>query len=1048
MALASNTLPTLPIEAALLTVLDVGIHGKRAAVPGKLLGLRTSADIESVVRRGELPFRERFLLVTAVSRDGRSIRISDGKNSILATCSERLLQEADVHGTVPFPVSLRDRCVFMNGCVRLSAARDLESTITEPDAWDLAVREHAARLYGQWFRKTMLGGGGTRPWTAFLQQVTIESFIRVEVELVNTQTTAWAFPNRMMTGDVVDVNQSLRVKRKLTQCLIHLLAPIEYRDNVPAYAGSASAKTGVRGADALHELPCSDAVPSNETSGGYPRNACPVEDAGSTTGAVPQAQHAPIPRPLALRMRLAAKQRPVEGSDDPMPQSEAADSCAPINSSKCDGDVRAQAPPLRKNAKIGQSHEPLPDAMATESSGGTDQGSGASAKHAVHIENQIAAMALPKVDLAPTGSTWANVGDAEKSNTEAPESTVGGTSENALLRGKELRVLYNALEAMRLPPSSLSALEDEHARGPVTEIGALGSAPAPISGPVSEQCASTEDDQIAPAVGSQQSQHTALTPGTPTACPTNDAVENAQRNLHSDLVCVTESVESDAVRRGAPPGANTIPSDGDDKNDDAAQACQDHSDGRKPSSDDRIRSQKRMRISHLSCDRRSPEKPQESESVCTSTSRETFQQDNNITNSVSTFEANLMNMSPVPRKRCKAIVPSSATRTPSDGPAHASNERQISPQDRADEATVRDSNGTAAVAIAPPFQDTANGTLPHRQSQRSRQTRNAAVTDGENTSGSLNATALPPKNRRGKKPRRRAPQPIEETGHSSPGQGTRNSTFVGPSKACDSSQQALQRTQLECQLETAGKHSNQHESVPFDCARDQTSDSSTTTMTTQPPPTSPPSFSSTVPPDAQRIAIESPQLADSAASPAGQEHRGRKIRSERRPLPVHAQDRGDGACRNATCPAGDSTIDAHASPLMTGERDRTHPVRGSARAADATACADGPKNAMQASGELHERRDAPSVPSDDLQSLVANGTPRMALLTAGTVQSKRSEEERSMSAAVTPVRSGHASPDTTCAQSALPPWARYLRNLGRWRFFKGQKWRNDPRDPS
>jgi hypothetical protein len=133
---------------------------------------------------------------------------------------------------------------------------------------------------------------------------------------------------------------------------------------------------------------------------------------------------------------------------------------------------------------------------------------------------------------------------------------------------------------------------------------------------------------------------------------------------------------------------------------------------------------------------------------------------------------------------------------------------------------------------------------------------------------------------------------------------------------------------------------------------------------------------------------------------------------------------------------------------MTGERDRTHPVRGSARAADATACADGPKNAMQASGELHEHRDAPSVPSDDLQSLVANGTPRMALLTAGTVQSKRSEEERSMSAAVTPVRSGHASPDTTCAQSALPPWARYLRNLGRWRFFKGQKWRNDPRDPS
>jgi hypothetical protein len=441
MSLVNNTLPTLPIEAALLTLLDVTLHGKRAAVPGKLLGLRTSADIESVVVRGELPFRERFLLVTAVSRDGQSVRVSDGKSSMLASCSERLSREADAVGTVPFPVSLRDRCLFMNGAVRLRAVRRQALLASSPTSWTTAMRTHAARLYWQWFRGAAALESGAQPWNMFLKSVPIESFVQIEIEVVNTQSAAWAIPNRMMAGDVEDVNQSLRIRRRLAACLSQLLAPIESRSMIVGKQANpcpAESNTVTSPADGSAVLDDSGAARSD-----------PLAASDETLQLSIESLEAP-PAALAASMREVAIERFIY-ERGPKPQRQDENTRASIarpRVSEAGSGMESCTRPCHETVGARLSDlQPIADVQAV-----AEQAVHQPAKHrqlrASEFEAEITSLTLPRIAMESAPQDWGHVGDVEPASSQVSDAAAEEIVSEARPCARNLQELQHALMSM------------------------------------------------------------------------------------------------------------------------------------------------------------------------------------------------------------------------------------------------------------------------------------------------------------------------------------------------------------------------------------------------------------------------------------------------------------------------------------------------------------------------------------------------------------------------------------------------------------------------
>ncbi|KAF6004362.1 hypothetical protein F1559_000839 [Cyanidiococcus yangmingshanensis] len=637
MALVSSTLPTLPIEAALLTLLDVTLHGRRAAVPGKLLGLRTSADIESVVIQGQLPFRERFMLVTAVSRDGRTVRVSDGKSSILASCSERLSREAASNGTVPFPASLRDRCLFMNGIVRLRAASRQSPSTKSPLTWTDAMRTHAARLYWQWFRDVAAVDTGAQPWSAFLKSVSVESFVQVEIELIHMQSATWAFSNRMTAGDVEDVNYEFAGA-----------TPVGHMSEPAAGAHRVSYRNP--GKQSPLRMPVtSDTTAEVEQRQSEAALGIVTTDSGVTPNGLPllstESLRAP-PAALAASMRAAAMQRLVQGRDPRLEQRSAVVAAAASSSLIPTQQTIDESGSRSEHEALEAERPSVPSTTEIPSSIGHETKSSAEPRppSAAELEAAIAGMDLPSVEWSSTAGTWGCVGDAE------PDSVRDDCAAAEAPRAEHLQAFQQALMSMRVdqsPPHEERSMNQ--CNGGTTDENQLSDEPQ-------LNCASLVATDRSNELGSAVLVGATLQESITVGATLTERHEANSVPLGGSIRC-TSTAEVEPSKDGpiecAPIGEDLFANDGsgaDRQNSESIPNGTD--DSRAPSKESRSR-REMERSTHENVSERV---------VRPSSPTKTASKDNDPSSSFSDEDSSVLGamregMSPVPRKRCNAVLP-------------------------------------------------------------------------------------------------------------------------------------------------------------------------------------------------------------------------------------------------------------------------------------------------------------------------------------------------------------------------------------------------------
>ncbi|KAK4529898.1 hypothetical protein CCYA_CCYA02G0755 [Cyanidiococcus yangmingshanensis] len=1006
MALVSSTLPTLPIEAALLTLLDVTLHGRRAAVPGKLLGLRTSADIESVVVQGQLPFRERFMLVTAVSRDGRTVRVSDGKSSILASCSERLSREAASNGTVPFPASLRDRCLFMNGIVRLRAASRQSPSTKSPLTWTDAMRTHAARLYWQWFRDVAVVDTSAQPWSAFLKSVSVESFVQVEIELIHMQSATWAFSNRMTAGDVEDVNTSLRVRRRLATCLSQLLAPIECR-------------TGILASVATPDAGHSDTTAEVEQRQSEAALGIVTTDSGVTPNGLPllstESLRAP-PAALAASMRAAAMQRLVQGRDPRLEQRSAVVAAAASSSLIPTQQTIDESGSRSEHEALEAERPSVPSTTEIPSSIGHETKSSAEPRppSAAELEAAIAGMDLPSVEWSSTAGTWGCVGDAE------PDSVRDDCAAAEAPRAEHLQAFQQALMSMRVdqsPPHEERSMNQ--CNGGTTDENQLSDEPQ-------LNCASLVATDRSNELGSAVLVGATLQESITVGATLTERHEANSVPLGGSIRC-TSTAEVEPSKDGpiecAPIGEDLFANDGsgaDRQNNESIPNGTD--DSRAPRKESRSR-REMERSTHENVSERV---------VRPSSPTKTASKDNDPSSSFSDEDSSVLGamregMSPVPRKRCNAVLP--------DGDHHeeAAQSVRVTRRRHANRRISKDAksqaNGSRSESKTTGCSTRA---LLSASSENGARAMSPSVDEigvsAEDKSRTLTSSASPTletaPTRRSMGRHRSKGQDASPRHLPSPPSRAMKRKLSGDCAQRHRPETAFQKIQIDQAMdhpsETLTFNGAASDRDLLDTERTATGPSSTTDSGSLPEP--------------QDVCMEP------ASENRGNDQAGEARRSTRRRSSHDAVDRAGQRRSTAVQPDGFASVE-HKSSQHAVVRRSSRGKKAHAASSDDIAFVDLSSTLATASGNGTSHMDIQTLARDneheDATVLRESVTPREHSSSSSTNR----HENAYTTTGISPSHQTDTSAEPSPSQDALPPWARYLRNLGQWRFFSARTWR-------